>query len=120
MATGSAAPDPVTRGPFDIAIIGAGAAGISAARVCREKPVSYVVIEARDRIGGRAWSDNSFTAPADLGAEWFILITPNPTSSLATNNPLFERASLTASANCRCSRRAKAQSLPQNREYRLS
>jgi monoamine oxidase len=92
MSAGSAAPDPVTRGPFDIAIIGAGAAGISAARVCREKPVSYVVIEARDRIGGRAWSDNSFTAPADLGAEWFILITPNPTSSLATNNPLFDIA----------------------------
>jgi len=38
-------------GPFDVAIIGAGAAGIAAARACIEKKVSFVMIEAGIHAG---------------------------------------------------------------------
>lgn len=38
----------------DIAIIGAGAAGLGAAHVVRDAKVPFIVLEARDRIGGRA------------------------------------------------------------------
>jgi monoamine oxidase len=41
----------------DVAVIGAGAAGIAAGRRLAEaKRASFVVIEARERAGGRAWT----------------------------------------------------------------
>jgi len=80
----------ISSGPFDVAIIGAGIAGIAAARVCQGK-ANYVVIEARNRIGGRAWSRNQFVTPVDLGAQWFQFVTPNE-SGTGTNNPLFDIA----------------------------
>jgi monoamine oxidase len=56
---------------FDIAIVGAGAAGIAAAIRLKDAPLSTVVLEARDRIGGRA---NTIRAhgdiPLDLGCGW--------------------------------------------------
>ena len=55
---------------LDVVVIGAGAAGIGAARVLQEAGVAYRVLEARDRIGGRAWTDNSFAVPVDLGCFW--------------------------------------------------
>ena len=40
----------------DVAIIGAGAAGIAAARRCLAAGLTVAVVEARDRVGGRVWS----------------------------------------------------------------
>ena len=40
----------------DVAIIGAGAAGLGAAHALKDSGRSFVVLEARDRIGGRNWS----------------------------------------------------------------
>ena len=55
----------------DVAVIGAGAAGIAAARRLAETGrVSMVVIEARERAGGRVWTVDSAAGPLDLGAEW--------------------------------------------------
>ncbi len=53
------------------AVIGAGAAGISAARELQRAGHEVVVFEARDRPGGRAWTDYSL-APhgVELGAEF--------------------------------------------------
>src|SRR5437773_857355 len=56
---------------FDVVVIGAGAAGLAAARTLAGAPVSSVLLEARERIGGRAhtvapWRD----LPLDLGPEW--------------------------------------------------
>ena len=56
---------------IDVAIIGAGAAGLGAARALADSGLSVAVLEARDRIGGRAWTIQA--APDvtfDLGCGW--------------------------------------------------
>lgn len=56
----------------DIIVIGAGAAGLAAARSLGERSLRTVVLEARDRVGGRAWSRSSGRAQVavELGAEF--------------------------------------------------
>jgi monoamine oxidase len=55
----------------DVAVIGAGAAGIAAARRLAEAGgVSVLVLEGRNRAGGRAWTIDAGGYPADLGCEW--------------------------------------------------
>lgn len=57
---------------YDAVIIGAGAAGLGAARTLIQGGAKVIVLEARDRVGGRAFCDNtSFPVPVDLGAQWF-------------------------------------------------
>ena len=54
-----------------VAVVGAGAAGISAARELLSHSHEVKVLEARDRIGGRAWTDTSLVHhPIELGAEF--------------------------------------------------
>lgn len=68
----------------DFIIIGAGAAGISAARALRALGRDIVVLEARDRIGGRAWtSADALGLPWDRGAQWLHNGRDNPLWSLA-------------------------------------
>jgi monoamine oxidase len=55
---------------IDIAVIGAGAAGISAARRLMRAGLTVVVLEARDRIGGRALTTSREATPLDLGCGW--------------------------------------------------
>ncbi len=55
----------------DVAIIGAGAAGLAAARTLQNVKVSVLILEARERIGGRSHTvgfPNGVTF--DLGCEW--------------------------------------------------
>ncbi|WP_454918053.1 flavin monoamine oxidase family protein [Xanthobacter sediminis] len=53
----------------DVVVIGAGAAGIAAARKLAEAGVSYALIEAASRVGGRTFTDTRlFDVPFDLGA----------------------------------------------------
>ena len=55
----------------DVIIIGAGAAGLAAARVLEENDIQYIVLEATDHYGGRLQEDRDFADfPIDLGAEW--------------------------------------------------
>ena len=55
----------------DVVVIGAGAAGLSAAAHLISKGKSVLCIEAMNRIGGRCYTDTStFGVPADLGAHW--------------------------------------------------
>jgi monoamine oxidase len=51
----------------DVVVIGAGLAGLGAATALRDAGRSALVLEASDRIGGRAWT----TYPAELGGVWF-------------------------------------------------
>lgn len=69
-------------GQPDVIVIGAGAAGIAAARKLAEAGVSYTLIEASRRVGGRAFTDSQpFGVPLDLGANRldFPAATPLPT-----------------------------------------
>ena len=54
----------------DIAIIGAGAAGIGAARRLAGSGLSVLVLEALPRLGGRAWTRHAAGMPLDMGCEW--------------------------------------------------
>ena len=53
---------------IDVVVIGAGAAGIAAARTLHHARRSVAVVEARDRIGGRALTYQFGAFPLDLGA----------------------------------------------------
>ncbi len=55
---------------IDVAVIGAGAAGLSAAQRLAKARVTVVVLEARDRIGGRAHTAIREGMPLDLGCGW--------------------------------------------------
>ncbi len=68
---------------FDVAIIGAGAAGIAAARRLGAAGKRIIMLEARDRAGGRAAVDESLGAPADLGAAWLHFARINAWTPLA-------------------------------------
>jgi monoamine oxidase len=59
-------------GPVDVVIVGAGIAGLAAARELRRRGHSLVVLEARDRIGGRVLTldDPLRPVPVELGAEF--------------------------------------------------
>ncbi len=55
---------------YDVAVIGAGAAGLAAARMLHDAGARVIVIEARPRIGGRIWTERSCGwYPIELGAE---------------------------------------------------
>ena len=55
---------------IDVAIVGAGAAGIAAATRLKQVGVSALMIEARDRVGGRAHTIPAAGDVIDLGCEW--------------------------------------------------
>jgi len=68
----------------DVAIVGAGSAGIAAARELALLGRTAVVLEAMNRIGGRAWTDAStFGAPFDHGCAWLHASDRNPYRALA-------------------------------------
>ena len=53
-----------------VIVIGAGMAGLAAGRKLVASGVSVTVLEARDRIGGRVWTDVFDGIPLDMGAGW--------------------------------------------------
>lgn len=54
---------------WDVAVIGAGVTGLSAARNLADHGLSVIVLEARDRIGGQLYTDHAFSSvPVELGA----------------------------------------------------
>jgi monoamine oxidase len=74
-------------GDYDVAIIGAGAAGIAAARRVAAANRRFVLIEATDTIGGRCISNSGiFGVPYDVGAHWIHMPDINPIAKLAKQN----------------------------------
>jgi monoamine oxidase len=77
---------PVSSGPseVDVLIVGAGAAGIAAARRLSGSGRSFTMVEATGRIGGRCVTDTrSFGVPFDRGAHWIYTPDLNPLTKLA-------------------------------------
>ena len=63
----------------DVVIVGAGCAGLAAAKRLRDAGRSFQVLEAMDRIGGRAWTTSSdFGLPFDIGCAWLHAADRNP------------------------------------------
>lgn len=68
----------------DILVVGAGVAGLAAARELQAQDFEVIVLEGRDRIGGRIWTDHSWPgAHLDLGASWIHGVEENPMTELA-------------------------------------
>jgi monoamine oxidase len=61
----------------EVVIIGGGAAGIAAARRIADARLDCLLVEARSRLGGRAWTVNS-ECPIDLGCGWLHSADRNP------------------------------------------
>lgn len=61
-----------------VIVVGAGASGLTAARVLADNGIEVIVLEARDRIGGRTWTADIGGGRADLGAAWLHGTEENP------------------------------------------
>jgi monoamine oxidase len=73
-------------GDVDVVIVGAGAAGIAAARRLAAAKRRFALVEASDRIGGRCITDTAtFGMPFDRGAHWIHMPDINPVAQLAVN-----------------------------------
>ncbi|WP_080441433.1 flavin monoamine oxidase family protein [Burkholderia ubonensis] len=64
-------------------VIGAGISGIAAARKLQAAGQKVVVLDGRDRIGGRIWTDRTWEdVPVDLGASWIHGVRFNPVARM--------------------------------------
>jgi monoamine oxidase len=61
-----------------VIVVGAGMAGLVAARLLHDSGFQVTVLEARARLGGRTWTDDSLGAPLDLGGSWVHGVDGNP------------------------------------------
>jgi monoamine oxidase len=69
---------------YDVVVIGAGAAGLAATRTLVERGLRVIALEARDRVGGRAWTDiETFGVPFDRGCAWLHSGDINPWRDIA-------------------------------------
>jgi Monoamine oxidase len=69
---------------IDTLVIGAGIAGLTAARLLAGAGRHVVVLEARERVGGRVWTDRSDGFVTDRGASWIHGIIDSPVYEAAT------------------------------------
>jgi monoamine oxidase len=60
----------MTNSTYDLAVIGAGMAGLTAARALAEAGLKVLVVEAQDRIGGRIWTRHVGDEAIEQGAEF--------------------------------------------------
>ena len=75
---------PAVQPDFDVLIVGAGAAGIAAARRVAAAGRRFVVLEASERWGGRCFTDmRTFRIPYERGARWIYMPDLNPLAKLA-------------------------------------
>jgi monoamine oxidase len=68
----------------EVVIIGGGAAGIAACHRLRQAGIGCLIVEARERLGGRAWTVTDPTGAAiDLGCGWLHSADRNPWAGIA-------------------------------------
>jgi len=61
----------------DVVIVGAGPAGLTAALELKKTGKTVAILEARDRVGGRTWTDTIGGATIEIGGQW---ISPDQTA----------------------------------------
>ena len=67
----------------DVCVIGAGISGLAAASTLQANGYNVIVIEARDRHGGRVYTDySSFDIPVEIGAQWIHGTDGNPLTDM--------------------------------------
>ncbi len=80
---------PAASGETETIIVGAGAAGIAAARRLAAANRSFILVEAAERVGGRCVTDTRiFGVPFDLGAHWIYSSDINPVTKIARSGGL--------------------------------
>ncbi len=68
----------------EVVIVGGGAAGIAAGRRLKDHHIDCLIVEARPRLGGRAWTiDDGAGYPIDLGCGWLHSADRNPWREIA-------------------------------------
>ena len=82
-ASSTSTPAPPDGPTADVLVIGAGIAGLRAAEVLVANGRRVIVLEARDRLGGRIYTDRSWGVPVELGASWIHGVENNPIAALA-------------------------------------
>src|SRR5690349_2079175 len=86
------------RGGADVVVIGAGFAGLVAARELGRAGLDVVVLEARDRVGGRTWTDQRLGHDLELGGTWVHWVQPHTWAEMTrygrqvTRSPAVEEA----------------------------
>ncbi|MBX9709314.1 MAG: FAD-dependent oxidoreductase [Caulobacteraceae bacterium] len=84
LAALTASPSCAARAKGRTVVIGAGVAGLAAARALTDAGHEVEVIEARSRIGGRVWTSRLWPdLPVDMGASWIHGTRGNPLTELA-------------------------------------
>jgi monoamine oxidase len=74
-----------------VIVIGAGAAGLGAARALCDRGFAVTVLEARERVGGRVWTHRGLGPAIDLGASWIQGTRHNPLTTLAAEHRIATR-----------------------------
>jgi monoamine oxidase len=74
---------PTVEPPRPVIVVGAGMAGLGAARALQQGGFDVLVLEARDRIGGRAWTRDLAGAPVEMGAMYIHGIEGNPVAEVS-------------------------------------
>ena len=77
---------------YDVIVVGGGFAGVTAARECAQRGRRTLLLEARDRLGGRTWSSRWHDMPIEYGGAWVHWHQPHTFSELT-------RAGLTVSVS---------------------
>src|SRR5689334_23456255 len=86
------------RADADVVVIGAGFAGLVAARELGRAGLGVLVLEARDRVGGRTWTDLRLGHDLELGGTWVHWVQPHTWAEMTrygrqvTRSPAVEEA----------------------------
>ncbi|WP_257430034.1 flavin monoamine oxidase family protein [Nocardioides carbamazepini] len=72
----------MTTHDVDVVVIGAGFAGLVAARELGRGGLDVLVLDARDRVGGRTWTDHRLGHQLELGGTWVHWVQPHTWAEL--------------------------------------